>query len=255
MTQEKILISQFKLTLENLFKNYYQQFHDKKIGVFASGGIDSSIIAYFTKIFFKKITLFTLHSEKGVDLEYTKLLNQKLKQDLQIININNQKITEIKDKVLKLLKEKNIDANPTQLSLASAFYLLCQNAKEQGIEVIFTGQGPDILLAGYHMYQKIPLEKLNEKIKNDLYLLQIDKTRDNAVAQLFGLQLINPYLEKEFIDFAIKIPPNFKMSKIKDEVYEKYISRKLAELLDLPEKIILRHKKALQYSTKIRRYF
>lgn len=251
---EKKIIKKYKQILENLFQNYQKKINNQKVGVFLSGGIDSSLIGYFTSIFLKNILFLTLTSKEGLDLQYVKILNNHLKQKLIIVNFDNKKVNQIKNKVIKVINSKNIPINPTQLSLASAFYLLCEEASKNKIRFVFTGQGPDILLGGYHMYQNLPTEKLNEKIKNDLILLETDKIRDQSIADIFSIKLINPYLEKEFVDFSIDLPAEFKINKINNEIYEKYISRKVGECLNLPKEIILRHKKALQYSTKIRKY-
>ncbi|GAB4219904.1 MAG: hypothetical protein Fur009_8120 [Candidatus Microgenomates bacterium] len=255
MISQTNALKNYQKILENLYSKYLDKFKDKKIAVFVSGGIDSSLIAYFTSKFFKNITLLTLHSKNAVDLEYVKILNKYLRQKLEIVEFNDKKINQIKNRAESILKNNNLLINPTHLSLSSAFYLLCEKAFEEKIDVVFTGQGPDILLAGYHMYQKLPLDKLNEKIKTDLSLLEIDKKRDGAIAGYFKINLINPYLEKEFVDFCLDLPAQFKINKINNEVYEKYLSRKLGQILGLPKEIILRHKKALQYSTKIRSYF
>lgn len=240
--------------LEKSFKNYQKKFSSQKVGVFVSGGIDSSIIAYFTSKYFKKITLFTLNTKEAKDLPFVKLLNQKLKQKLIVINFDEEVILKIKKLVSESLKENGIETTPTQISLGCAFYLLCQKAKNEKIAIVFSGQGPDVLFAGYYRYKNFPLAKLNEKIKTDLFLLKKDKTRDESIANFLNIQLIHPYLEKEFVDFALKVPPELKIGKIKNEIYEKYLCRKVGERLDLPKEIILRHKKALQYSTKIRKY-
>ncbi|MCX7956255.1 MAG: asparagine synthase-related protein [Patescibacteria group bacterium] len=251
---EKQLIQKYQQILNNLFLNYQKNINNKKIGVLLSGGIDSSIIAYFTNEYFKNPTFFTLHSKNALDLEYVKILNKKLKQKLIIVEFDENKILKIKNKIIEIIKKNNLPQEPTHISIAGGFYLLLKKAKKENIDYIFTGQGPDILLAGYHMYEKISLENLNKKIVDDISLLEIDKKRDGAIADFFQIKLINPYLEKEFIDFSLKIPPYFKINKINNEIYEKYISRKLAEKLNLPKEIIFRHKKAFQYSTKIRKY-
>lgn len=251
---EKKLIKKYIQIIENLYKNYSKKFINQNVGVFVSGGIDSSIIAYFTSKFFKNLVFFTLSGEKSLDLNYVKILNNFLKQKLIIVDFNQKKIDQIKPQVIKVLKNKKLKTDATQISLATAFFLLCQKAKEEKVKIVFTGQGPDILLGGYYMYQNLPLQQLNEKIKNDLPLLEIDKTRDQSIADIFEIKLINPYLEKEFIKFSLSVPAEFKINKIANKTYEKYLSRKVGEYLKLPKEIILRHKKALQYSTKIRKY-
>lgn len=247
-------LDQISILLNNLYFQYQKNLNNKTVGVLVSGGIDSSLIAYFTSKYFKKITLLTITHPKSEDINFVKILNAKLKQTLVTVSYTPEKLQEIKDIVTPILKKNHLAIDPTQISLASAFFLLLEKAKELNIEIIFTGQGPDVLLAGYHMYQKVKINNLNKKIRGDLPLLEIDKKRDSAIADYFGIKLINPYLEKPFIDFCLEIPANYKINQINNETYEKYILRKLGEKLGLPDEIILRHKKAIQYSTKIRKY-
>lgn len=251
---EKAAVKKFIKILDILYQEYQKKHLNKKVGLFVSGGIDSSIIAYFTNKYFKDLTLLTLHSKKATDLEFVKILNRKLKRKLIIVELDEKNISKVKEKVFEILKIAGLKIDNTQISLACAFYLLCQKAKEEKINIVFTGQGPDILLAGYHKYQNISNKSLNEVIKKDLKLIEIDKKRDVAIASHYDIQLINPYLEKGFINFSLKIPSNLKINKIDGERFEKYLSRKVGKKLQLPEEIILRHKKALQYSTRIRKF-
>ena len=250
---ENELIKEYLNLLHQFYQKYQKKIGEREVGVMLSGGIDSSIIAYFASNYFPKTLFFTLAAdERSDDIFYAKILSKKLNKNLEIIFYQKNDVEKIRKKVEEILIKDKIAITSTQLSLACAFYLICQKVKEENISYLFTGQGPDILLAGYHKYKNIKKEKLNEEIKKDLPLLTIDKKRDNALANYFQIKLINPYLEKDFIDFALKVQPEFKVNLIKNEVYEKYLSRKVAKFLKLPEKIILRHKKALQYSTKIR---
>jgi hypothetical protein len=54
-------------------------------------------------------------------------------------------------------------------------------------------------LAGYHKYKNISKNNINEEIKKDLPLLEIDKKRDSGVAKFFNIKLVNPYLEKDLL--------------------------------------------------------
>lgn len=251
----EILINRFLNLMDKFYQEYRQKYLNLKVGLILSGGIDSSIIAYFTANFFNKVKFFTLaNNDQSEDVHYAKILNQKLKKDHQVVYFDQKIINEIKPTVIDLFEKNQLLLNPTQLSLGLAFFLLCQEAKKDRIEVLFTGQGPDILLAGYHFYKKIPLDQINQEIKKNLSLLEIDNKRDQTMASFFNIQLVNPYLEKKLIDFFLKIPADYKISKINNEVYEKYFLRLAAKRINLPVEIILRHKKALQYSTKIMRF-
>jgi len=249
---ENQLVKKYLNLLHQFYQNYKKEIGEKKVGVMLSGGIDSSIIAFFTHLYFKKTSFFTLASdEKSDDLFHAQVLAEKINKKLQVIFYQKDDVLKTRNKVLEILEKNNVEINPMQIALALAFFLVCQKVKKHSINFLFTGQGPDILLAGYHKYKSVPKNHINEQIKKDLLLLEIDKKRDSAVAEFFNIRLINPYLEKEFIDFTLEIPADFKINLIRGKNYEKYLSRKVGEFLRLPKEIILRHKKALQYSTKI----
>jgi asparagine synthase (glutamine-hydrolysing) len=249
---EKRLIKEYLNLLHQFYQKYKKEIEEKEVGVMLSGGIDSSIIAYFTHLYFKKTSFFTLSfDEKSDDLFHAQILAKKLDKKLEVIFYQKEDILKIKNKILEILEKNKVEINPMQKALASAFFLVCQKVKEKNISYLFTGQGPDILLAGYHKYKNISKNNINEEIKKDIPLLEIDKKRDSAVAKIFNIKLVNPYLEKDFVDFTLEIPEDFKINLISGEAYEKYLSRKVGKFLKLPKEIILRHKKALQYSTKI----
>lgn len=251
---ENQLINDYINLFDQIFASYQNKIKNQKIAALASGGIDSSIVAFFCKRYFPQIILYSLSTPKGFDKKYVQIIAQFLNLPLKEVMVNENNIKNSIDIINLILTKNQLEIDRIQLPLAVAFYLVLKKIKDDEIKIVFTGQGSDILLAGYHMYQNIPLENLNLKIKNDLSLLEIDKKRDNAVASFFDLQLINPYLEKIFIDFALKVPPELKINFINNEKYEKYLSRKVGERLGLPKEIILRHKKALQYSTGIIKY-
>ncbi len=251
---ENQLINDYINLFDQIFTFYQNRIKNQKIAVLVSGGIDSSIIAFFCKKYFPQTTLYSLTTSKGLDKKYVQIIAQSLNLPLKEVVVDESDIKNSINLVNTILTKNQLKIDRVQLSLAISFYLVLRKIKDDEIKVVFTGQGPDILLAGYHMYQNILLADLNLKIKNDLPLLEVDKKRDIAVANFFNLRLINPYLENKFIDFALKVPPELKINFINDKKYEKYLSRKVGERLGLPKEIIFRHKKALQYSTGIVKY-
>ncbi len=240
-------------TLTHIISNHKTTLTDYPVAVFVSGGIDSSIIATLVFKNFKNVTLTSLETKYSKDKPYVELLGKFLKTKPAFYKAERDEIKKVKSEIEKILKENNIEPLKVHLPIAASFYFLCKKANELGIKHVFTGQGPDILFAGYHKYKKVPLDKLNKEIKKDLPLLEIDKRRDNAIAKIFGISLYNPYLEKEFIDLALKIPAEEKVKFIKGKRVEKWIMRKLGEKLGLPKEIVWRPKKAIQYSTGVSR--
>lgn len=262
--------------LRGLFAKYEINFKNELIGIIASGGIDSSIIVSYVLKYFSDAKILSMTSEKSMDEPFVKKLGQHFKKKIDWIEIDNQKVMEVNSEVINLLVKAKVQVNEMQIALGTGFYLLCQHANELGIKYLFTGQGPDILLAGYHKYKQLiinskqetgnkksvfsrvivtkqdsinKIKTIKEQIREDLPLLEVDKRRDGEMANKWGVKLINPYLEKEFVEFSLTIPEDL---LIHDNV-EKYISRLVAKELNLPEEIVWRPKKAFQYSTGIQK--
>lgn len=242
-------LERMEIILNNLFKKY--QKNSDSPGVLLSGGIDSSTITQLINKNFNDYTILSFGTDKSKDKIFVELFCKNINKNFEWLNIDSQNISDNKKIIIDLLKENNVETNTMQISLATGYFLIFKKAKELRINTIFTGQGPDILLAGYNKYKKISVDKINEDIKNDLPLLDIDGRRDNAMANHFGIKLINPYLEKEFVDLCLKIPAKYKLNNN----VEKYILRKFAEKIGVLNEIVNRPKKAFQYSTGIQNLY
>jgi len=235
--------------LGQVFFQYTQKIKEP-VAVLVSGGIDSSVIASWVKKTFSSFELFSLISSVSQDQAYGEILGRWLKVDLNWVDLNKISKVRLKKIIVRLnelLLSVDIEPNLMQLSLAAGCWLLFEEIKKKKIKVVFSGQGPDVLLAGYHRYRQV--KNLNRAIKNDLPSLEIDRRREKVVADVFGLNLIYPYLEKNFIDFALKVPAKYKYYQGK----EKYLLRQYGKKMGLPQEIFLRPKKAFQYSTGLQK--
>jgi len=204
--QEKDYRVKYLKVLESLFEKYQLTLKDKKVGVLISGGIDSSIIAVEVLKFFPQAVLLSLQSEKSTDDDFVAVLGKHLKVKPMLVQVTREQLVEVEPKIRQLLAEAGVVVSPMQIALASVYYFLFEEAKNLGIEVVFTGQGPDILLAGYHKYQGFSGLELKKQIVKDLELLETDKKRDGMVARNWSLATENPYLSEEFVEFALSIP-------------------------------------------------
>jgi len=213
----EIYLEQMTKTLEYLFTKYQNEIASP--GVLLSGGIDSSTITQLINTHFNQNTILSFGTKKTKDKPFVELFCKNINKDYVWLEIEKNDILENKDTVAKLLEKNNIDTNTMQISLATGYFLIFKKAQKLGIKTIFTGQGPDILLGGYNMYKQIKIEDVNAKIINDLPLLEIDGKRDDAMADYFGIKLINPYLEKEFVDLALKIPAEYKIHNNVEKIY------------------------------------
>ncbi len=238
-------IKQLDAILSNLFRKYQKTVKDP--GVLLSGGIDSSTISTYVSRHFSTYTLLSMGTSQTKDRPFIEIMSKFLNYPFEWIEITPESVSEHIKTVSSLLQKKDIEPSAMQISLAMGYFLTFMHAHKLGITQIVTGQGPDILFAGYHKYKTS--ENINADIKKDLTLLETDKKRDGAMAAYFGITLINPYLEKEVVDFSLTVPPEY---KIKNGV-EKYVLRQLAIMKGLPSEIINRPKKAFQYSTGVQK--
>ncbi|MCX6732145.1 MAG: asparagine synthase C-terminal domain-containing protein [Candidatus Roizmanbacteria bacterium] len=218
-------------------------------GVLLSGGIDSSVITSYVLEHFKETLILSMGTDLSKDKPFVDIVTTHFKTSYEWVYLSEKEIYESLPIVKKLLDENEIEATEMQQSLAVGYYLIFKRAQSKGIKGIVTGQGPDILFAGYHKYKGMSGEALADEIKKDLILLETDKKRDSAMARHFGITLLNPYLEQDFVDFSLTVPVELKLTN----GVEKYFMRKWGEKRGLPQEIVNRPKKAFQYSTGLQK--
>jgi len=235
------------LRLDALLKLIFTKYGTRitQPAVLLSGGIDSSIITVLAQHYYPQVTPYCLTTQNSQDRPFVDLLCQTLHLQPTYITPTEDQIIKAVQILKPLLNENNIPPNLTQLSLAVATYLALVKIAKNGYEDVFSGQGPDILFAGYARYRKAV--SLNQAIIQDLPGLEIDQKREALIANIFGLKLHYPYLDQRVIDFSLSLPPN---SKIYNGV-DKYLLRQYGKYLKLPQEIVNRPKKAFQHSTGI----
>jgi len=232
--------------LSNLIKkSIIEKISERKVGLLLSGGLDSSIIAFVLKNNKKEFNCYTIeinngNFKKSEDIEYSKKFSENLNLNTKMIYVKNGDVEDAILSIIKLIP----DIDVVRLSIALPIYLCLKQAKKDKCEDIFIGTGCDTLFAGFNKYKKI--ENINEACEQDLKATfnKID-SRELILARDIGLNLIFPFLDKDLIEYSLKIPQEY---KIKGEI-EKYILRKTAEKMGMPKFITERKKKAIQYSS------
>ena len=236
---------------DSIVSNHCEQY--KKMfsqwGVLLSGGIDSSVISTYVLHYSQDPLILSMGTDLTKDKPFVDIFARHFKIKYEWVDLQEKEILEALPIVVKLLNQNSIEPSEMQKALAVGYFLIFKRAEELGIKGIVTGQGPDILFAGYHKYIGMSGLLLEQEIKKDLILLETDKKRDAAMAKHFGITLLNPYLEEDFVAFSLLVPPELKR---KDGV-EKYFMRKWGEVRGLPQEIVNRPKKAFQYSTGLQK--
>jgi len=228
-----------------------QLMSDVPYGVLLSGGLDSSIISAVTKKFASKriesndtqaawypqLHSFAVGLVGSPDLAAARKVADHIGSVHHEINFSVQEgLDAIKDVIYHL---ETYDV--TTIRASTPMYLLARVIKSMGIKMVLSGEGADELFGGYLYFHKAPNAKaFHEETVRKLSKLHLyDCLRANKSLAAWGIEGRVPFLDKEFMDVAMRLNPEAKMAK--DGKMEKWILRKAFEDY-LPESIVWRQK-------------
>jgi asparagine synthase (glutamine-hydrolysing) len=132
----------------------------------------------------------------------------------------------------------------TTIRASTPMYLMSRYIRAQGVKMVLSGEGADEVFAGYLYFHKCPnkeemQEELARKVKG---LYKFDCLRANKATAAWGVEARVPFLDREFLDYAMNIDPAEKMCGVNGGGrIEKYILRKAFEGY-LPDEILWRQK-------------
>lgn len=213
-----------------------------KFGLLLSGGVDSSLLALVLKKMGGDFTCYTAAlDEDARDLKAAKTSAESLGLPIKQKIIGYDGLEEYLEKVAPLVEDPDV----VKIGVALPTYVACEMAAEDGCEAIFSGLGPDELFGGYRRHKTS--SDVNAVCLQDLKDLHLRNTyRDYTVTKALGLSLAAPYLDIEFIKYALRIPG----AKKTDGKNDKIILRELAERMGVDKKIAQRKKRAAQYGSR-----
>lgn len=212
----------------------------EKFGVFLSGGVDSSLIAFILHKLGADFTCYSVGIKESKDLEgareFTKQFDLAWKHKI----FTFEEIEETARKTKKIFDKPDV----VNVGVGSVVYACAELAKKDGVTLFFGGLGSEEIFAGYQRHEKV--KDVNEECWQGLASMwQRDLTRDYALAKALGIRVLCPFLDDKLIITAMGISGH---EKIKDG-HKKAILREIAEELGLPSEIAWREKRAAQYGS------
>ena len=228
-----------------------QLMSDVPYGVLLSGGLDSSVISAIaekfsenriedddnTRAWWPRLHSFAVGLKGAPDLEKAKMVADHIGTVHHEINYTIQEGLDAIRDVIYFIETYDV----TTVRASTPMYLLARVIKSMGIKMVLSGEGADEIFGGYLYFHKAPNAKAfhEETVRKLSKLYLYDCLRANKSLSAWGVEGRVPFLDKEFLDVAMRLNPEAKMCPGK--TMEKRIVREaFADML--PEEVAWRQK-------------
>ncbi len=226
-----------------------ERFPDEKFGILFSGGVDSSLIALVAKKAGKDFVCYTVgFKDEGTkepeDVVYAEKAADAIGVNLKVKITSLEQAHELFKKTVNILgKELN---NVVNAGVGSVEVACLEMAKQDNVKHLFSGLGSEEIFAGYQRHREAE-NRQAECWRGLVNMYERDLLRDFAVAGNEKISFSTPFLDRELIGVAMRIPDKLKI----DNENSKIILREVAEDLGLPREIAWRGKRAAQYGSRL----
>ena len=228
-----------------------QLMSDVPYGVLLSGGLDSSIISAIAQKFaarrvedggqtgawWPRLHSFAVGLKGAPDLEKARLVAEHIGTVHHEINYTIQEGLDALRDVIYFTETYDV----TTVRASTPMYLLARVIKSMGIKMVLSGEGADEVFGGYLYFHKAPNAKaFHEETVRKLSKLHLyDCLRANKSLAAWGVEGRVPFLDKEFLDVAMRLNPQLKMCP--GQTMEKKIVREAFAHM-LPSEVAWRQK-------------
>lgn len=203
-----------------------------------SGGLDSSILAFFLKNRDPKTIAVIAQDFVSTDLTYSQMISKELGVQLSIFNVATADILEAVEGTIKILR----NFNDIEIRNNVVMYLAIKWAKGNGFGSIITGDGADELFAGYNFLVNKPEDELESEIRRVCSVMHFPT---QEIGRSLGIKVEHPFLDEGIVEFAKDIPASLKVKNQNGKRYGKWILRKTFEGR-IPKQIAWRAKSPMQ---------
>ena len=226
-----------------------QLMSDVPYGVLLSGGLDSSVISAIaqkysqrrvedgTRAWWPRLHSFAVGLKGAPDLAKAKLVADYIGTVHHEINYTIQEGLDAIRDVIYFIETYDV----TTVRASTPMYLLARVIKSMGIKMVLSGEGADEIFGGYLYFHKAPdARAFHEETVRKLSKLHLyDCLRANKSLSAWGVEGRVPFLDKEFLDVAMRTNPEAKMCQGKT-IEKKIVREAFADML--PEEVAWRQK-------------
>ena len=200
-----------------------QLMSDVPYGVLLSGGLDSSVISAIaekysamrieddskTRAWWPRLHSFAVGLKGAPDLDKARLVAEHIGTVHHEINYTIQEGLDALRDVIYYTETYDV----TTIRASTPMYLLARVIKSMGIKMVLSGEGADEIFGGYLYFHKAPsAREFHEETVRKLSKLHLyDCLRANKSLSAWGVEGRVPFLDKEFLDVAMRLNPAVKM--------------------------------------------
>ncbi len=228
-----------------------QLMSDVPYGVLLSGGLDSSVISAIANMYSAKrietgdkadawwprLHSFAVGIKGSPDLAKARVMAEHLGTVHHEVNYTVQEgLDAIRDVIYHI---ETYDV--TTVRASTPMYLLARVIKSMGIKMVLSGEGADEIFGGYLYFHKAPDARAfhDETVRKLGKLYLYDCLRANKSLAAWGVEGRVPFLDKEFLDVAMRVNPQAKMCPGK-EIEKRIVREAFTDML--PESVAWRQK-------------
>jgi asparagine synthase (glutamine-hydrolysing) len=242
-------LEELKAALEHSVKSHLMS--DVPYGVLLSGGLDSSLTSVIAQQFAKRrvedndqseawwprLHSFAVGLAGSPDLIAAQKVADAIGTVHHTVHFTVQEGLDSLRDVIYFLETYDV----TTIRASTPMYLMARKIKAMGIKMVLSGEGSDELFGGYLYFHKAPNAKeFHEETLRKLDRLHMfDCNRANKAMSAWGIEARVPFLDKEFMDVAMRLNPQAKMCG--GGKMEKHILRQAFDGV-LPDEILWRQK-------------
>lgn len=228
-----------------------QLMSDVPYGVLLSGGLDSSVISAIAKRYaarrvetdgemaawWPQLHSFAIGLEGAPDLAKAREVADFIGTVHHEIHYTIQEGLDALRDVIYYIETYDV----TTVRASTPMYLLARVIKSMGIKMVLSGEGADEIFGGYLYFHKAPDARAfhEETVRKLSKLYLYDCLRANKSLAAWGVEGRVPFLDKEFLDIAMRLNPEAKMCPGKT-IEKKIVREAFADLL--PESVAWRQK-------------
>lgn len=218
---------------------------DVPVGVFLSGGLDSSLIAAIARRHVEgELHSFAVGLKGSLDVEYSRRVARELGTIHHVYEYDAAEAERVLPEAIRRLES----CDPALVRSAVPTYLVSRLAREY-VTVVLTGDGADEIFAGYDYLARVAQEASLAGVQRELATLTqalhfTNLQRVDRMTMAWSLEARVPFLDKEVVRYAFSLPPEWKWHP----TASKWILRKLAEAY-LPKEVVWRPKAKFSQGT------